>query len=355
MDSLDNLSQIKALDKGNYLSSIEALPEQCRQTWQEVGQVEIPASYREVEKIVINGMGGSAFGGLVAKSVYRNQLKVPLEIINSYSVPAYVNEKTLFIFSSYSGTTEEVLATVDEVLSRGAKGLGITTGGRLAEILSQKQIPYFKINPQFNPSGQPRSALGYAILGTIGLLKKTGVLSIEDAEIQAVMENLNQTNQTFGVGSLETDNPAKKLARSSQGKVVILVGAEFLAGSTHIFRNQLNETAKNFADFYLLPELNHHLMDGLSFPKTNTQNLTFLFFDSSFYSPKIGKRMAITKDVVTQNKIPVLSFECLAEDRLSQAFEAIQFGSFVSFYLAMLNGVDPSVIPWVDYFKEKMS
>jgi len=191
-------------------------------------------------------------------------------------------------------------------------------------------------------------------MGIVGMLTQTGLLTVSDDEIKKAISALDEFSQKYALSVPSENNLAKQMARSLKEKIIVLVGAEHLAGSLRVFRNQLQETAKNFADFYLLPELNHHLMEGLSFPKSNPQNLLFLFFDSALYSPRLSQRMAVTKDVVAQNKIPSLSYQCQATDQLSQAFEAIQFGSFVSFYLAMLNGVDPSVIPWVDYFKEQL-
>lgn len=352
---LDDLTAIKQLDKNSYFASVEEFPRQCEQTWVEVKTVMIPPEYQTAENIVVCGMGGSGLGSWLIDSLFADRLKVSFEVINDYALPAYVNEKSLVILSSYSGTTEEVLTAFEEAYQRQAKCLGIAADGTLANLMKERGFPFFLINPRHNPAGQPRAGVGYSIMGIVGMLAQTGLLAVGDEEIRRVIKTLDEFNQKSALAVPQEINLAKQMAQSIREKIIILVGAEHLAGSLRVFRNQLQETAKNFADFYLLPELNHHLMEGLSFPKTNPQNLLFLFFDSRLYSPKIGKRMTITKDVVNQNQIPVLSFECLAEDKLSQAFEAILFGSYVSFYLALLNGVDPSVIPWVDYFKEKMA
>lgn len=354
MDELDNLGAIKLLDKKNYLASVEEFPRQCEQAWEEVKAVVVPPEYQTAEYIVVAGMGGSGLGSWLIDSLFADRLKVPFEVINNYILPACVNEKSLVVLSSYSGTTEEVLAAFDEACRRGARCLGIAAGGTLVDLMKERNVPHYLINPKHNPSGQPRAGVGYSIMGIVGMLTQTGLLTVSDEEIKKVINTLDGMNQRYALSVLAEKNLAKQMAQSLKEKIIVLVGAEHLAGSLCVFRNQLHETAKNFANFYLVPELNHHLMEGLSFPQNNSQTLAFLFFDSSLYSPKIGRRMTITKDVVTQNKIPVLSFECLAEDKLSQAFETIQFGSFVSFYLAMLNGVDPSIIPWVDYFKEQL-
>jgi glucose/mannose-6-phosphate isomerase len=355
MINLDSLEQIKELDKGNYLGSVEALADQVRQTWEEVQKIAVPEDYDQVNKIVVNGMGGSSFGGLVVKSVFADRLKVPIEVINSYSLPAYVDANTLVIFASYSGTTEEILNTVDEAIGRGAKCMGISAGGKLGEVLTQKSLPYYRLDPKFNPSNQPRAGLGYSIIGAAGLLNQAGLLDLTQKDIDEVISVLEKTNAQYGVSVGSDTNLAKQYAMELIEKVVVLVAAEHLAGSVHVFRNQLHETAKNFADYFLLSELNHHLMEGLSHPWTNPESLIFLQFKSELYHPRIQKRLPITKDVVEQNKIQVLEFELASESKLTQAFELIGFGGWCSFYLGMLNGVNPSLIPWVDYFKEKLS
>lgn len=353
--NFDNINSIRQLDKENLLGSIEALPKQCQQTWEDLKKIEIPFSYKEVNNIVLNGMGGSALGGRIIESLYYDSLRVPFKVINSYTLPRFVDEKTLYILSSYSGTTEEVLATGNEALKRKAKCLGITTGATLGEYFKENRIPHFLINPKHNPCGKPRMALGYSILGIMGLIGKCGLVELKNDEIQKVIETLNKVNRLYNINVWLKDNIAKKIAKSFWGKVVILVGAEFLAGSVHGFRNQLHENSKNFADYFLISELNHHLMEGLAQPKTNPRNLIFLFLQSPDYHPLIKKRFEITKEVVKKNKIEFLEYTCFSATKLNQAFEIEHFGSYVNFYLAMLNQIDPSPIPWVDYFKDRMA
>jgi len=350
----DQLTKIKSLDKGNYLGSIEEFLPQVQQAWEEVKRITLPAEYAEVDNLVLNGMGGSALGARVVKALLTEKLKIPFEIINNYSVPAFVNHRTLFIFSSYSGNTEEVLATIDETCARGAKCLGITAGGQLREILTARKIPFYQIKPDHNPSGQPRAGVGYAVAGILGLLNQTHLVSFQESEISAAVSWLEEISRQWRLEIPVSENLAKQLALQLNEKIVILVGAEFLEGSLHVFRNQLNETAKNFADYFLLSELNHHLLEGLSFPKSNSQNLAFLFFNSSLFDSRIQKRAIVTREVVTQNQIPVLEYLCTGKNKLTQVLEVILLGSWVSFYLAVLHNVDPSLIPWVDYFKDKL-
>jgi len=352
---LDNLDKIKKLDKSDLLGSIEQLPDQCEQTWQEVKNLKIPDGYLKIANIVINGMGGSGLGPHVVKSVFFDSLKIPLEVINSYTLPGYVNENTLVILSSYSGTTEEVLQTGKEALNRKAKCLGITVGGKLEEFCQQNNFPYFKINPKHNPCGQPRMGLGYSILGVVGLINQCGLIKIEDKEIDFLVKTLRKINNLYEVKVSTKENLAKKVALKFFGKITILVAAEFLAGSIHTWQNQQHEVAKNYGSYFLISELNHHLLEGMSRPKLNSKNLISFFAVSDLYSPLVIKRFKITKEVFEKNKIEAVEYKCQENDKIKQAFELIHFGSYVNFYLAILNNIDPSPIPWVDYFKEKLA
>lgn len=335
--------QIKKLDKSNLLGSIELLGKQCAEAWKEVKEIKIPANYRRVENIVVSGMGGSALGGHLIQSLFADKLKKPVEIIRGYSLPAYVGPKTLVILSSYSGNTEETLAAATEAKKRKAKILGLAAGGKLANFLRANNYPAYIFKPVSNPSNQPRMGLGYSIIGQIGLLAKCGLLKINDQEIKAVILALDHEPRQ-----------AEKISSALKNKIPIIVASEFLSGNGHIMANQINENAKNFATYFELPELNHHLMEGLKNPATNKQNLKFILINSGLYLPRNQKRYKILKAVLTKNKINFIEYRPTKKTKLLQSFEVLSFGSYLSFYLAMTYNFDPSPIPWVDFFKKQL-
>lgn len=354
MNTLDNLQKIKKLDSGRVLDSIEALGSQISQAWQEVKGLKLPLTFKNFDKIVVNGMGGSALGADIIRSLFADRLKAPLILINSYHLPKCLDSKTLYIMSSYSGTTEEVLYSLAQARRKQAKTFGIASGGRLGDLIRRKKISGYIFNPQSNPSGQPRMGLGYSLGAQLGVLKKVGLLDITKQEIKGSLAGLARLHRKFGALNPAKNNPAKKLAAFLRNKIPLAVAAEFLSGNAHVFANQINENAKNFANYFLISELNHHLLEGLSFPRANAGQLTFVFFDSGLYFPLNHKRLLITRDVATKNKIKSFYYRLSAPDKLSQVLEMLVFGSYASFYLAILNNVNPSKIPWVDYFKAKL-
>lgn len=337
---------VKDVDPKNVSASTGMLPDQCRQIWEEAKKVEFPQSYQDIDNIVVCGMGGSAYGGYVVSSLLKDQLRTSVISNNDYHLPGFVNDKTMVVLSSYSGGTEETISCADETLGKRLKMVAITGGGKLAEIFRGNNLPALIFDGKFNPSGQPRLGTGYIILGTIGLLNGLGLITISDEEVEDAIGELVRNQEAI-------KQLAQELAPKLDGFIPLIIGAEFLSGNTHIIRNQINETAKSFADYALLPELNHHLMEGLKNP--SDKKLVVLFLESDFYSEKIKKRVEVTKDVVGKNNVFSASYQAQGSSKLSQMLNVLSFGGYLSLDLAILYGQDPSVIPWVDYFKEQLS
>jgi len=351
MLNLDSLEEIKKLDKENILSSIDELSKQCLHAWEANERLEVSNSYRNIDKIIMCGMGGSGLGARVIESVFADKLKYPLVRVNDYDLPSYVDEKTLVICSSFSGTTEETVQNAHQAQKAKAKWMAIGTGCALIDFAKEQKVPFYQIIPTFNPSKQPRMALGYSIIGQLAMVSKTGIVDIAKQDIESLTKAMGIIIKEANVNIPIRENPAKQLAQRMFDKQIVFVASRHLLGAAHVTKNQINENAKNFTAIFDIPELNHHLMEGLRFPTSNQKNLLFLFVGSNLYPKRIQQRFAITQNIVKENKIQYVDCQVKSSSLLSQAFEFIQFGGYVEFYLAMLNGVNPAPIPYVDKFK----
>lgn len=353
---LDDVKKIKKLDKAGMAKSIELLYAQIRQVIGDARLIKIPREYSRVNKVVVNGMGASNLGAGIFKAVYGQEVRVPVIIAPGYSVPGYVDKNTLYIMSSYSGGTEETLSVYQEAKKKGAKILAMTSAGKgaLEKLMIKENIPGYIFRAENNPAGAPRMGLGYSIFGMMTLLAKSGLFSINVKDIEKIIGDLEIWDHELRPEIKAKNNAAKKLAIEIQGRQTVVVAAEFLTGNLRALRNQICETGKNFASYLILPELNHYAMEGLAYPASNKKDLAFLFFDSALYHKKIQARSELTKQVIKKNKIKVIDYKMRGATKLEQAFEMLQLGSWVTFYLAMLNGVNPSPNPWVDWFKGKL-
>ncbi len=351
---LDNREEMMKLDVNQALTSMEQLGSQVQQIWEEAQSLDIDPSYRQVKQVVVAGMGGSALGTHVIQTVFKEELKVPVLVVPDYSVPEFVDENTLVITSSYSGSTEETLAAAADAKQKGAKIAGITSGGKLAEWLRANNYPALVFEPTFNPSNSPRMAMGYSIFGQIALFAKAGLLQVSATEYQAVMNTIAEAQLKMSAGVPQEINPAKLLAFEMHERLPVIMVAEHLEGVAHVFANCINENAKTFSEYRVIPELNHHLMEGLQFPESNKANLLWLSVHSDLYVASNRRRVELTENVLEQNNIEFRTFDLTSQTKLEQAFELIVFGAYTSYYLALLNNQNPTPNPWVDWFKAEL-
>ena len=345
MIDLNNPEEVKKLDPQDTLGSTEMLVMQCEAAWKEVNNLNIP-KFEGIENIVFCGMGASIYGALVLKSLLGKNMPYPTECISDYSLPDYVGETTLVVLTSYSGTTEEVLSCAKDARSKDAKMIVLTKGGPLADFAKDNTLPAYVFDGKHNAGNVPRLGTGYSILGLIGLLNKTRVINVEEHEItNAITRFADQVEDI----KLQAQADYAKFYK----KIPIVLAAEHLSGNAWILRNQFNETSKTFSSFFLIPDLNHHLMEGLQFP--TKAPLLFVVLNSPNYSEKIKKRVELTMDVIKQNNHEVYEFTTSGSTVYDDFLETLQYGSLITLYLGLLYNQTPATNPWVDYFKEKLS
>ncbi len=345
MVDFSNKQDLEKLDPQNTLLSTELLIKQCQTAWEEVNNLKLE-KVENISNIVFCGMGASVYGALVLKALLGRSLPFPIEIVSDYYLPDYVNKNTLVVLTSYSGTTEEVLSCAHDAKSKEAKIVVLTKGGDLAEFAKDNNCLSYIFDGKLNPSGVPRLGNGYTILGLIGLLNKIDVIDIEEHEITAAIDRFTEKLE-----DIKTE-AAEKL-QTFYNKIPIIFAGEHLSGNAQIIRNQFNETSKTFSSHFLLPDLNHHLMEGLQFP--DNAPLQFIIFNTKNYSESIQERVELTIDVVKQNNYSIEEFKTSGQTVYDDFLEVLQFGSFLTIYLALLYNQNPAVNPWVDYFKNKLA
>ncbi len=355
MTNLDDPSSYKTIESlQSAIDSIDAFGAQLTQAWEESSKIVFSNEFKaNIKNVVVCGMGGSRFTPLAVKELYKNHLKLPYVINDDYTLPGFVDGNTLVILSSYSGTTEEVLACGEEALKRGAMITAVTVGGSLTEMLGSK-YPHYQFTTPHNPSGQPRIGVGYMTAGHIGIAHATGIIDIDGQEIVKAISESADILKKNTISTPIAENSAKRIAQTIFQKYPYIITSEFLQGFGNSFGNAINETGKNISSPRVIPEINHHMMEGLQFPDAHKAMGIFVFFFSKLYDTRIQKRFTITKDVVEQNGLATYWHELQGSTKPAQLFEAIGLGSYVTLYLSVLYGVDPNLIPWVDLFKKRL-
>jgi glucose/mannose-6-phosphate isomerase len=349
--NLDDVKIYPKNDPDGMLARIKELPAQIKRAWQAALDFPLPAGYEKVDKIVILGMGGSAIGGDLVRSLAESEAKVPVIVHRDYGLPAYVDDKALVIGSSYSGNTEETLSGFELALKTGAKKLVMTTGGKLQQMASAAGIPVFKIDYQ----AQPRAALGFSFIPTLAVLQKLGFISDKSADVAETVQVLENLSAKLDEKSAAKSNPAKKLAQKIYGHLPVVYGADIAAQAAHRWKTQFNENGKAWAFFEIFPELNHNATVGYPMPKEVASMIRVILLRSPLFNQRVKLRYEVTCELLKQSGVAYEFVDGEGKSALAQMMSLVMQGDFTSYYLAILYRVDPSPVKVISYLKAKLA
>jgi len=349
MSAIETVERIRKGDPEGMLDRIKELPKQVRDAWAISQKAQVPPAFGDVRSIVVAGMGGSAIGGDLAAALVAGELTVPMSVHRDYGLPAYAGRDSLVIASSYSGNTEETLSSFEEARKRGAKVIAITTGGRLAELATAAGFPLVT----FSYAARPRATLGYSLTLVLGVLSRMGLVRDLASDVETALADIAKLQERVHEGARTND--AKKLAAALAGKVVFVYGAGAMGVMARRVKGQWNENAKNWAAFDVLPELDHNAVVGFPQPPIAKQALAVLILRSSHDLGRHRVRWEVTKELLDQAGIEHHSVELPGATALSEVLQMTYFSDHVSFYVALLNGADPSPNRSIDFLKDRLA
>lgn len=304
---------------------------------------------RAIASIVVTGMGGSALAALLAKAWLKNDIIVPFEVIRGYDLPAYVNHQTLVIASSYSGNTEETVSALGQAKERGAQIGVIASGGKLIEIADASNIAHVTL-----PTGlQPRMAVIYNLRALLALFENFGFAEGKLAEVEALSQWLGAQSAAWAPTVPAEQNYAKQLAKQAVGKTPVFYGGALTAPVAYKWKISFNENAKNVAFWNEYPEFNHNEFLGWT---SHPVEKPFAVFDliSSFEHPQILKRFEISDRLLSGLRPKATVVNLVGESLIAQLLWASILADYVSIYVAILNGVDPTPVELIEKFKKEL-
>jgi glucose/mannose-6-phosphate isomerase len=349
--NLDDLNIYKQYDPDDMLRHLHSFGSLCEQAWMIASNFNLPKEYSKFNKIVILGMGGSAIGGDLVNSLAASESKLPIILCRDYALPKYVDAGTLVIASSYSGMTEETLSAFEQSLETSARKLAITTGGKLRSICENKNIPVIG----FDYKSSPRAALPFSFFIILGLLQKLNIFKNKNEQVNEALSYLkdlgNKINETIPLAQ----NPAKNLAKKLLGRLVVIYGAGITSEAAHRWKTQINENSKSAAYYEVFPELNHNAIVGYSLPEVIIRNTIVILLNSELLHERVKLRFQITQNLLQKAGIDYQVVSGHGKSDLSQMMNLVFLGDYVSYYLAMLNRVDPSPVKSIDFLKSSLA
>ncbi|HEU5121292.1 MAG TPA: bifunctional phosphoglucose/phosphomannose isomerase [Candidatus Saccharimonadales bacterium] len=306
---------------------------------------------REINSVVVAGMGGSALAAMLVKSWLKATLSVPFEVVRSYDLPAYVGKNTLVIASSHSGNTEETVSGLEDAKKRGAQLAIITSGGKLQQAADANAIAHVLIPADL----QPRMAVIYNLRALMLLLTHFGITArTRFDEIAAASEWLHSETRQWEAGVSVDKNYAKQLALLAVGKTPVVYGGTLMFPAAYKWKISWNENAKNVAFCNEIPEFNHNEFIGWS---SHPVDKPFVVFDlvSNLENPRILKRFEISDRLLSGMRPKAHTVELAGDTAIKQLLWASILADFVSIYVAILNGVDPTPVALVEKLKTELA
>ena len=348
----DLITDAARQDPADMRAAIRAFPDHLEEGWRRGEAVSsFGISAADLDGVLICGMGGSAIGGDLVRTLAEPSAPVPVLVNRAYTVPGWVGERSLVVASSYSGGTEETLSAFDAARRRGARILAVTSGGTLAEQARADGLDAIEI-----PGGlQPRAALGYS-LGV--LLRLADAAGLADLSQQTMDAALNAARQRAADYDRDADgNAARDLSAVLEGALpVVYTGVGFLEAVGMRWRTQIHENAKHPAVGNVLPELDHNEIMGFeSGPAELLARMQVIALRDASDHGQVQKRFGATRDLVAPSIGGWHELESEGESALSRMLSLVQLGDWASFWLAMRKGVDPTPVETIQQLKKTLA
>lgn len=351
---LDDIKIFEKYDEDEASFGIERLPEQVHAAWNATREITVPASYKKTGEILVVGMGGSGLCGEVIQSALRSEMKKPVTAVHDYELPKFVSSKTLVVIVSFSGETEEVLSVAKEAKRLRSKVLVVTSGGALGKMAKREKWPMYQFTPG-ELAKRPNLGLGFLFFGCLGLLERCGHMKLSKARMDGVLAAMTDVLESCDINVLEERNPAKTVAKELHGKSLLFVTSGHLTGNGLVLMHQVNELAKQYARAVQLPEMNHHFLESVTRPTGFFAKFSVLMIRSALYHPRTRYRYELTAKALEKIGATVIDYQARGKDALEEMAELLQFGSFLAYYLGILNKVEISQSPYTDHFKKEMA
>ncbi len=296
---------------------------------------------KRFKAVVITGLGGSGIGGSLAAEWMMASSHTPIFVNKDYYLPAFVDENTLVIASSYSGNTEETLSALEQALERKAEVAIITSGGRALELATENQLNSFVVEGG-NP---PRSMLGYSITGLMSFLDFYGlqtpdyIASWKEA-IEAMRNDIDSIHAQ-----------AKVYAEQIKNHCAVVYCTDGLAAMGERLRQQLNENSKMLGWSSAIPEMNHNELVGWA---GGNESFGVIILRSDFEYDRNAIRADINKDILLKRTSTVLEWKAPGSSLISQSLYLNHLGDWVSYYLSEIHQVDIMDIKVIDFLKSEL-
>lgn len=302
--------------------------------------------------IALLGMGGSAVSGDLVAAATESLRRLPLLILRTWDAPAWLDERCFVIGSSYSGDTEETVAAYGAARERGARGIAVTTGGRLAALARELGDPVLEL-----PAGLPPRAALPESLAACGL----AVAALDSGlELDELADELSRVAEVLGPVedwlAWEERNPALIVAVSCADRIPIVYGGHPISiAAAGRWKAQLNENGKVPSWTGAFPEHGHNEIVGFEGEHPGLDRLALVYLETPWDDPRASRRMSWTRKWAADRVGGQHRVESGGETPIESMLRLCCLGDCTSFLVSIITGRDPTPVTSIDKLKAELA
>lgn len=340
---LDDVTAMIGIDVSNMLGQIASMPQQLSSSLRSRINIE-PG----VERLCFCGLGGSAMGADILCDHLEMTSEVFGAVTRDYRLPRWVDEETLTLLVSYSGNTRETLSMYEEARRRNSRIAAITSGGKLLQLCVENKEAHIRV-----PAGlHPRAALGHLLGAAASIVETAGIVPAA-SHLDEVVPVLREDVIAYSPQVPSSDNKAKQIAKELKGSMPFVYSSRDIRTAGRRWQTQINENSKMLALYGELPESDHNQIVGwVDGPRNDIARPVFLRASSD--QGMMADIVEATVSIYEDFGLRPLAVEIEGATTLECIMRGIVLGDHVSYYLAMLNGVDPTPISSIFELKKRL-
>lgn len=345
---LDDISKVQFIDKKNMLRLINELPEQCETALgigrnYAVDELEIKPNV-----VFITGVGDSGTAGDMAVEATIGEMSVPVICGHGGKLPGYVGEESLVLAVDYSGKSETTIRNYKEAKQCGANVICITSGGKLLETAAADGTKIIKLLP-----GQPkRTAIGYLFVPIITVLEQCGLSSGVIDKLSYAIKLMKNVREALRFDIKSERNVAKKAALSLAGKTAVIFGAPgYRKVVAEHWKSQFSANAKEPSTAGVFPDIIEGEISGWELAEKQNREICFVFLRDRNDKTEIADQMTFAEELLSN--FNTVNIDIKGTTSIEKMLYGIYLGDYISFYLALLNEVDPTLNESVKFIESK--
>jgi glucose/mannose-6-phosphate isomerase len=349
---LDDIDALRELDASGALAETDRYADQFREGRALVEGLQVSAGEAPANVMILGTGGGSAAAAKLLIAVVTRRSPIPILLNQSYEIPAHVGPDTFVIAVSHSGTTEEIVSAYEQALAKGCNSIALTSGGPLKELAEANAAPVIAV-----PGGKmPRIVLGYLLMPLLGVLERLGLVVTDADEIEDLLDVLTEGPPRLGAEIPLDSNPAKQLAMRLRDRTPVIYGLNPLTNAAgDRWKRQFGENSKVMAFTNAFPDAHHDEAVGWDQEHDVLERFFFVILSDDRADPRLLRRVSASRAVITERGGAVDVVEATGRGTLGRLFSLVQYGDYVTLYLALARGLDPTPVAVIDHFKSVLA